>query len=362
VRPDRRDIVVVGCDLTGLIIAELAAAAGHSVDVLAAPQVKPTTVGSLESGLLELDGEADWRAYLDGIQMLEYFGYPRPAARSILSFSRQDEVTAFLNRANAKGLLRRVARITPNEALRGLGVFFVGGRIHLSVPDVPFPLGELTRLAHERAKSRGVRFHHNQVLLQADGRATNGYVIKTNETYIEPAITIVSSDADTPVFLEQLRLHHDIVAIRSVALEIHSSAGLPTALLADGSTGVVVASLDRRQCPPYGQLLIRRDRSLRSEIGPEDVTGTNSASEKELLMRYVASSLSIDRLPHRFVVNNTSGVFQNGGFTCRPTIFAPPAFPGLLFATPGRPSQALSQARRALSTLSSPKSGRRKAA
>jgi len=360
-RTDRRDAVVVGGDLFGLIFAQLAAAAGRSVDVLVGTQVRPPALGWLESGLLEPGGDADGRGYYDGLEMLEYFGYPLPKGGSILSLTRQDEVSRFLNHANARGLLRRALRISNAEARAALGAFFVSDATHFRVPDLPFPLADLTRIARARAEVWGVRFHECPVSLEIHGDATNGYVLKAGSTWIDPAITVVSGGADTPAFVEQLFLAHDVVVIPSWILEIDSADGLPARLLTDGSTGFVVASIDKRECPPKGRLLIRREESKRFQIESQDA-GSGRPNHKDLLLSYASSFLPIGALPHRFIAGNTLGVLINGRLTHQPTLFAPSEFPGLLFATTAKSMQALSQARRALSVMTIPRPPRRKAA
>lgn len=358
--PERRDVIVIGHDLWGLIFAQLAASNGHSVDVFFSYTDRPSSPGYLESGLLDLNGDVDSRGYYDGIQMLEYFGYPRPARRSILCFGRSEEESHFLNHARARGLLNRAVRLDRSQARAELGVFFTEGRTHFHIPDVPFPLGELAVVARATAEAWGVRFRAGPVSLEPDHTATCGYTVNFNGARLDPAMTAVAAGAATSAFVDQLHLGLNFVVNQSLELEVDGSKGLPAPLLTDASNGMIVTSLNNRESPPNGRLIIRRHYSRRIRVAAYDAA-PDTVDEKQLLLSYASSFFSIADVAHRFVTRSSLGMLTNGDAKNQP-VYNPSEFPGLFFATAGNPMQSVKQARSVFSILRTPRSGRRKAA
>ena len=350
-RSARRDVVVVGGGLLGLLVAEQLASKNRDVDVLVSPRPDPRSDSQrnhswLQSGLLYPGNISARRMFYDGLEMLDHFGYPRPDKHGIFRFSSEREVEIFLSHASEIRLRRKVREVRDNEARRLLGPFYQPNHFHFEVPDAPFPEASLMETARKRAKQLGVRFNECYVELERDESAQNGYVVLAGDERVAPENTLVCAGAGTPKLLRSLDLAHPLVVNQSNLLVLSDISVLGTPLFADRTTGLTVISWRVSEGSSRGRLVIGANDRRRLPAEGEDLDRRILPLEEEFLLSLLPQGWDVAKQLGRFTPGQKTDLLVDGKPVVAPWINAPEEFPGLVFGTPGKATLAFGVAQR----------------
>lgn len=345
-------LVVVGGGILGSIVGHLAAIAGFETvvyrvgDALRPEADSLRNHGWLQSGLLYAGDRHEVAARMrwSGRRMLRKYGLAPPTARGIFRVANEAAADALLADARSIRLQGQVERLSESENRRILGPFHLPGRPCFSVPDAPFNQAQLLQEVRREGAKDGARYRDVKEPVSLKPVGTGRFILCTPDGELQPDATVVAAGCATSSLLLPLGIRAPLAVYRSPLLNMRADALLQeTPLFVDRSTAL---SAVRHESTSWGgNVLVVGDRT-RSLMPPAEpmIRKITRAEEESLLLL-----LPPDIRPTRDVCRGTAG-FKTEGFnddgesSIEPWIFAPPEWPSLLAAVPGKATMSLATA------------------
>jgi hypothetical protein len=369
-RLQRRQVVIVGGGLLGLITAALAMESGYK-DVIVYDQPGPLNLGSdslrchgwLHSGLLYESRPSSQIMFNSGRRMLQRFGIAPPVTRGVFGVATEKEEVALLARSERLNLREHVRRLQNDECRTACGVFFRRGARYFEVPDAPVDFGAVLRRAYDIAHSEGAQLMVDNVSLEDhSGRVA----VCTGAGRIMPTHLIVTAGAGIPTLLRPLGLDVPLSLYRSSLLVINDAGLLPVPLLADlrsKSNQAGLAVLRHVRSDAAGESCLVVGSRLRYPVSINKMPKRETSVEEQ---RHFESLLP----PHVYGMLNECGARYTAGIKaelttsqghsgCEAWVYRPQPYPNLTVAIPGKATLALFAAEHAVSGLGKPRPLRR---
>lgn len=364
------DVAVVGGGILGLAIAALTAQRGYSVSVFrmndrGRPRADTLrNQGWLQSGLMyvgHFDGDRKRgrtlaaKMYAAGVRMLRDLGLPVPDGSEFGFYRvRNDDEAARLEEDARELRLANVRPLDLETVRRSLGPVFEEG-IFYSIPDVPFPEGEVLNRLRSIAGQEGANFVQvdSPIRLVRNEQSESGVCVRHGDLTVYPRVTIASAGAGNFDLLRGLEIPLAVDFQQTPLLVVNDSLSISAPIFADKPRGF---SFVRH--PPEGHALPRGALVVGTRVARTVLFA--SPDERRIDQEDIESFAS--HLPPAL-----SDYIQKGRFTAgyeviprqkerkhiEPWVEWLPDFRGLLLAMPGRATMGMAVARQVLADLES---------
>ena len=359
---NRRDVVIVGGGILGLVLAVLLAEQlKRRVTLIVDPGKDNLGADSLRnqawlhSMLLYLNGPTVAtcrRMYWDGRRMLRHFGIPEPVDGGIFAFRDPTRLQAFVAHASSLGLgeSHGVRLLSHGEAADALGELYDSAATYYRVPDSLFDEARLMTVARKDAVSWGAEVVESRVILHRNSSVHNQYFLETDRgDRITANCTVLCAGCGLPELLAQLGLQHPLGITRSVLLRSYDSLNIKIPLFFDSSSGLTVGCHGADVRGHRNGCLVFGDWHRRKLNSDEARCRSVSLAEYEALCKRIPTACLPPSAPRGAIAGHKTEASDAAGMaSVDPWFCSYEAFPGLIAAVPGKATLAMYTAEKLL--------------